>query len=420
MENNFPILEINLVITEIICSFAKNNQKLMAQIFSIIQSLCRSAIAGDRELVLHQIERLCDVYKLSGDDKAAAALKSILSNAEKEQNILPSRLAISQALGGENLLPSTPIPVDKETSAPILEVIFPSDTIVSEPFFDEKIKDAVESVVIEWKNYSVLLKMNATPSRSCLIYGEPGTGKTHLAKWMAKEIQLPIVLAKLESIVSSFLGTSARNIGNLFKFANRYNCVLLLDEFDAIAKLRNDPQEVGEVKRIVNSLLQCLDERDSIGFTIGITNHEQLLDPAIWRRFDVQIDIPKPSNKVIQELLKAFLPPLVFSESELKLMSWCLNGATGADVEKWVNWLKRMKIINEYKHENLISLMKRYILLNTGRISKNVKDALDGPNETLYEILTGSDADLKKKDIASILNITPSSLSKQMSKFKNV
>ncbi len=392
----------------------------MAQIFSIIQSLCRSAIAGDRELVLHQIERLCDVYKLSGDDKAAAALKSILSNAEKKQNILPSRLAISQALGGENLLPSTPIPVDKETSAPILDVIFPSDTIVSEPFFDEKIKDAVESVVIEWKNYSVLLKMNATPSRSCLIYGEPGTGKTHLAKWMAKEIQLPIVLAKLESIVSSFLGTSARNIGNLFKFANRYNCVLLLDEFDAIAKLRNDPQEVGEVKRIVNSLLQCLDERDSIGFTIGITNHEQLLDPAIWRRFDVQIDIPKPSNKVIQELLKAFLPPLVFSESELKLMSWCLNGATGADVEKWVNWLKRMKIINEYKHENLISLMKRYILLNTGRISKNVKDALDGPNEALYEILTGSDADLKKKDIASILNITPSSLSKQMSKFKNV
>lgn len=392
----------------------------MAQIFSIIQSLCRSAIMGDRELVLHQIGRLCDAYKLSGDDKAATALRSILSNAEKKQNIAPSQLAISQALGGECLVPSTPIPVDKETSAPILEVIFPSDTNVSEPFFDQRIKDAVESVVIEWKNYSTLLKMNATPSRSCLIYGDPGTGKTHLAKWMAKEIQLPIVQAKLESIVSSFLGTSARNIGNLFKFANRYNCVLLLDEFDAIAKLRNDPQEVGEVKRIVNTLLQCLDERDSVGFTIGITNHEQLLDPAIWRRFDVQLDIPKPSNKVILELLNAFLPPLVFSESELKFMSWCLNGATGADVEKWVNWLKRMKIINEYKNENLISLMKRYTLLNTGRISKNVKDALDGPNEALYEILIGSDTDLKKKDIALILNITPSTLSKQISKFKSL
>ncbi len=392
----------------------------MAQIFSIIQSLCRSAIARDRELVLHQVERLSDAYKLLGDDKAAASLKSILSSAIKRQDISSSKLSISKALGGENLLPSTPIPVDKETSAPILDVIFPADTTISQPFFDEKIKDAVNSIIIEWKNYSVLLEMNATPSRSCLIYGEPGTGKTHLAKWMAKEIQLPIVLAKLESIVSSFLGTSARNISNLFKFANRYNCVLLLDEFDAIAKLRNDPQEVGEVKRIVNTLLQCLDERDSIGFTIGITNHEQLLDPAIWRRFDVQLDIPKPSNQVIYELLNIFLPPLKFSEPELKFMTWCLNGSTGADVEKLVNWLKRMKIINEYRHENLISLMRRYILLNTGRISENVKKALDGPSEILYEILTGPDVEFKKKEVASILNITPSSLSKQMSKFKNI
>ena len=291
---------------------------------------------------------------------------------------------------------------------------------VEEPLFEEKIKEAVESVIVEWNNYGVLVEMNATPSRSCLIFGEPGTGKTHLARWMAKEIQLPIVMAKLDSIVSSFLGTSARNIGNLFKFANRYNCILLLDEFDAIAKLRNDPQEVGEVKRIVNSLLQCLDERNTIGFTIGITNHEQLLDPAIWRRFDVQIEIPKPSYKVVQELLQVFLRPLQFSETELKFMSWCLNGSTGADIEKWTNWLKRMHIINGDKQESLLSLMKRYILLNNGRISKKIKEVIEAPTDVLLEILTGSENDFKKKEVASLLNITPSSLSKQISKFKNV
>ena len=134
----------------------------------------------------------------------------------------------------------------------------------------------------------------------------------------------------------------------------------------------------------------------------------------------MQLDIPKPSNQVIYELLNIFLPPLKFSEPELKFMTWCLNGSTGADVEKLVNWLKRMKIINEYRHENLISLMRRYILLNTGRISENVKKALDGPSEILYEILTGPDVEFKKKEVASILNITPSSLSKQMSKFKNI
>lgn len=391
----------------------------MAKIFSIIQSLCRAALACDKELVAHQIERLSDAFLASGDEKAASSLKSMLNNAGKVVDLAPSILSVSNALKGEVLLPSTPIPVDKETSSPILEIIFPSEINLEEPLFDEKIKEAVESVVVEWNNYGVLVEMNATPSRSCLIFGEPGTGKTHLAKWMAKEIKLPIVMAKLDSIVSSFLGTSARNIGNLFKFANRYNCILLLDEFDAIAKLRNDPQEVGEVKRIVNSLLQCLDERNAIGFTIGITNHEQLLDPAIWRRFDVQIDIPKPSNRVVQELLKIFLRPLQFSETELKFMSWCLNGSTGADIEKWTNWLKRMKIINGDKQESLISLMKRYVLLNSGRISKNIKEVIDAPTEVLLELLTGSDNDFKKKEVASLLNITPSSLSKQISKLKN-
>ena len=391
----------------------------MVKFFSIIQSLCRSALSGDKELVLHQIERLSEAYIASGDDKAANSLKSMLAKARKTANLTPSHLSVSNALKGEPLLPTTPIPVDKETSSPILEVVFPSEIKVSEPLFDERIKEAVESIVVEWNNYGVLVEMNTTPSRSCLIFGEPGTGKTHLAKWMAKEIQLPIVIAKLDSIVSSFLGTSARNIGNLFKFANRYNCILLLDEFDAIAKLRNDPQEVGEVKRIVNSLLQCLDERNAIGFTIGITNHEQLLDPAIWRRFDVQIDIPRPSNRVVQELLQKFLYPLQFSETELKFMSWCLNGSTGSDIEKWTNWLKRMKIINGDKQESLISLMKRYVLLNSGRISKNIKEVIDAPTDVLLELLTGSDNDFKKKEVASLLNITPSSLSKQISKFKN-
>ena len=391
----------------------------MVKIFSIIQSLCRSALSGDRELVVHQIERLSEAYMTSGDVRAANSLKSMLTNARKTGNLIPSNLSVSNALKGEPLLPSTPIPVDKETSSPILDVIFPSEINVSEPLFDERIKEAVESVVVEWKNYGVLVEMNATPSRSCLIFGEPGTGKTHLAKWMAKEIQLPIVIAKLDSIVSSFLGTSARNIGNLFKFANRYNCILLLDEFDAIAKLRNDPQEVGEVKRIVNSLLQCLDDRNDIGFTIGITNHEQLLDPAIWRRFDVQLDIPRPSNRVVQELLQIFLNPLQFSETELKFMSWCLSDSTGADIEKWTNWLKRMKIINGDKQESLVSLMKRYVLLNSGRISKNIKEVIDAPNDVLLEELTGADNDFKKKEVASLFNITPSSLSKQISKLKN-
>ena len=388
----------------------------MVPYFNIIQTLCRAAGAEDHENVEYNIQRLADAYKKDGFDKEAKTLEKILKMAQKSKPMVSATISASAALEGEELTIKTPVPVDKETSAAILEVIFDDGLPQEEPVFNNQIKEAVDSVVLEWTNYTKLVQMNATPSRSCLIYGEPGTGKTHLAKWIAKRVGLPVVLAKLDGIVSSFLGTSSRNISNLFKFANRYKCVLLLDEFDAIAKLRDDPQEVGEVKRIVNTLLQCLDERNEMGFTIGVTNHEQLLDPAIWRRFDVQIEIPKPSSQVIPTLIKKFITPLEYNEAEIVFLGWCLQGATGADVQKMANWLKRMSIIPEYKNQSLIRLMQRYVLLNTGRVSKLVKDALEKPVDEMVRNILKDNPNLKQKNLAEMFNLAPSSISKMKKK----
>ncbi|MCR5711054.1 MAG: AAA family ATPase [Prevotella sp.] len=384
----------------------------MVPYFNIIQTLCRAAGSDDKENVEYNIQRLVDAYKKDGHEKEAKTLEKILKSSQKVKPMVSATISASSALEGEILTEKTPVPVDKETAAPILEVIFDNGLPQEEPLFNDQIKEAVGSVVLEWTNYSKLVKMNATPSRSCLIYGDPGTGKTHLAKWIAKRVGLPVVLAKLDGIVSSFLGTSSRNISNLFKFANRYKCVLLLDEFDAIAKLRDDPQEVGEVKRIVNTLLQCLDDRDEVGFTIGVTNHEQLLDPAIWRRFDVQIEIPKPSDGVLPVLIKKFVKPLEYNEAEVQFLSWCLQGATGADVQKMANWLKRMSIIPEYKNQSLVRLMQRYVLLNTGRVSKMVKEALDKPLDEMVRNILNDNPTLKQKDLAEMFNLAPSSISK--------
>ena len=384
----------------------------MTPYFNIIQTLCRAAGSDDKENVEYNIQRLADAYRKDGLEKEAKTLEKILKLQQQAKPMVAASISASSALEGEVLTPKTPVPVDKETSAAILEVIFDDGLPQDEPMFNDQIKEAVDSVVLEWTNYTKLVKMNATPSRSCLIYGEPGKGKTHLAKWIAKRVGLPVVLAKLDGIVSSFLGTSSRNISNLFKFANRYKCVLLLDEFDAIAKLRDDPQEVGEVKRIVNTLLQCLDDRDEVGFTIGVTNHEQLLDPAIWRRFDVQIEIPKPSQGVVPMLVKKFVKPLEYSEAEVQFLSWCLQGATGADVQKMANWLKRMSIIPEYKNQSLVRLMQRYVLLNTGRVSKMVKEALDKPLDEMVRNILNDNPTLKQKDLAEVFNLAPSSISK--------
>lgn len=387
--------------------------------FSIIQALCRVAVNYDRTVAIHQVNRLIEAYTKQGYEKEAASLKSLLEHAQNHQTLSPMQLTASKIVAGEPLPKNISVPVDRETSAPILEVIYPEDLPENPPIFDDEIREAVSSVILEWHNYEALQEVNASPSRSCLIYGLPGTGKTHLAKWMARQVGLPVVVAKLDGIVSSFLGTSSRNIGNLFTFANRYQCVLLLDEFDAIAKLRNDPQEVGEVKRIVNTLLQCLDERDQVGFTIGITNHEQLLDPAIWRRFDVQVEIPKPSQKIVPDLIRQFLSPMEVSEPDILFLSWCMQGASGADLQKLANWLKRMRILKEYQDDNLITLMRRYALLNTERICEPVKTALEGGYEQIYASLKESGVDLRQKDIAAVFSMSPSSLSKQISKHNN-
>jgi SpoVK/Ycf46/Vps4 family AAA+-type ATPase len=195
-----------------------------------------------------------------------------------------------------------------------------------------------------------------------------------LALWIAKQIGMPVVMARLDGLVSSFLGTSSRNIGNLFSFAARYRCILLLDEFDAIAKLRDDPQEVGEIKRVVNTLLQNLDTRGKMGFTIGVTNHEKLLDPAIWRRFDIQIEIPKPDIQTVPALLEKFLNPVKLSETEIQFLSWVIEGLSGADIQSLAKWIKKSRVFEP--EESIVITIRKFAVLNGGRVENHKKDIL--------------------------------------------
>lgn len=391
----------------------------MIRYFSIIQALSRSALANPNEAILHQVNRLKDILEKDGHTKEAKSLEGLLSSSQAGIDMSPSKIKKSfVAIGGEELTSKTTIPVDKETSTPLAEIFFPEDLPTEAPLLNENIQSAIQSIVNEWMKFDQLLKINATPASSCLIYGAPGTGKTHLAKWIARQIGLPVVLARLEGLMSSYLGTTSRNIGNLFAFANRYKCVLLLDEFDAIAKLRNDPQEVGEVKRVVNTLLQSLDSRHENGFTIGVTNHESLLDPAIWRRFDIQIEIPKPSPEVMVHLLKKFLNPLEFSESEVKFLAWCLEGSSGADAGMLSKWLKRAFVLE--KESSIVEVMKQFALLNSGRVNSIKRNIMLHNDEDFITMLSNDKIySFKQKDIAPLFGMTPSSLSKQLSKFKD-
>jgi AAA+ superfamily predicted ATPase len=389
--------------------------------FPIIQALCRSALADPTPAIRKHVERLRDALAKEGETKQVATLSSLLTAAERNKDMAPSRLEQSRApISGEILTKNTPLPVDRETTAPLAEIIFPSQIRPESPLFNDTVSQAVRTIIEDWQNFEALSEMEVQPAKTCLIYGAPGTGKTRLAMWIAQQMDLPLVLVKLDGLVSSFLGTTARNIGNLFTFANRYRCLLLLDEFDAIAKLRDDPQEVGEIKRVVNALLQNLDSRRDVGFTIGITNHPKLLDPAVWRRFEIQLEIPKPDFEMRQTIARHFIVPLNAPASHLKLIAWFTEGTTGAEIESLVRTYKRAMALPAQDRRGLIETLQQFATLNGARIEQMRRTLLFGDPDTFLKIIS-EDTQLKfsQEEIGEITGWHKSTVSRKLSRLKS-
>ncbi len=193
-------------------------------------------------------------------------------------------------------------PVDNDSRLDMVEVTMSNDLkeeIVLPKLTQTKIDNYVNSLQARDK----FMNLGIDIPESLLLYGPPGCGKTSIAHYIAQKTGLPLVTAKLDGMISSLLGSTAKNIRKIFNYAQERPCILFLDEFDAIAKARDDGHEVGELKRVVNSLLQNIDKFNSDSILIAATNHEKLLDPAVWSRFSNIIEIPKPSKVEIEELV---------------------------------------------------------------------------------------------------------------------
>ncbi|WP_145148717.1 AAA family ATPase [Paenibacillus xylanexedens] len=189
-----------------------------------------------------------------------------------------------------------------------------------------------------------------------VMFGPPGTGKTLTASHLAERLDLPLVLVRLDAIIHSHLGETGSNVRKLFEYARMNPCVLFLDEFDAIGRTRESNDEVKEMARVVNTLLQCLDEFDGDSILVAATNLETQLDHAIWRRFDTKMTYGMPDDTsrrlYISKLVGAF-------EQESQLEDYIcerLAGCSYADVEQIVLKAKRKAIIaSSALHKQLVS-----------------------------------------------------------------
>lgn len=198
------------------------------------------------------------------------------------------------------------IPKDRERSLPLLEVREPlrdlKDIVVS----DEN-KSILEEVIFEYSRSEVLASHGLKPISKLLFCGPPGCGKTLAGEVLASELSLEFVIVRFDAVVSSFLGETSSNLRKVFTFLEGGCFVGLFDEFDAIGKERNDPSEHGELKRVVNSFLQMMDGYRGKSILIAATNHEGLLDKALWRRFDEVLLFEPPNLEQIKQLFNVKL-----------------------------------------------------------------------------------------------------------------
>jgi len=204
---------------------------------------------------------------------------------------------------------SLPIPRDTEKGFPLLEIQhFEQD-------FDSLIlstdtKDQLERIIREFKDTDILATYNLSYKKKILLCGKPGTGKTFSAQIISSVLNIPLVYIRFDAIISSYLGETAGNLRKVFDFIENGIWIVLFDEFDIIGKNRDDNYEHGELKRVVNNFLQMLDNFKGDSILFAATNHQNILDSAIWRRFDAVIYYELPDEATRQYLFERYLRPI--------------------------------------------------------------------------------------------------------------
>lgn len=162
-------------------------------------------------------------------------------------------------------------------------------------------RTAVEELIEEQQRASVLRSHSLEPRHSALLVGPPGNGKTSLAEAVAEALAVPFFVVRYEAMIGSFLGETASRLKRVFDYARTTPCLLFFDEFDAVGKERGDVHETGEIKRVVTSLLMQIDDLPSYVVIVAATNHAELLDRAVWRRFQLRLTLPAPNLKELAQ-----------------------------------------------------------------------------------------------------------------------
>jgi SpoVK/Ycf46/Vps4 family AAA+-type ATPase len=279
----------------------------------LLLNLVKSGVNGERELFTRTVEAI------------------IAEERAKSHHVLADSLAQAAQ---QHKSPSMSLQVRLKSPTAELLLERQPDVAFSDLVLPVAVQNVALQLVEEQQRADLLRSYNLEPRSRVLLTGPPGNGKTSLAEAIATALCVPFFVVRYEKIVNSYLGETAKRIEEVFQYARMRQCVLFFDEFDALGKERDDRQESGEIKRVLNSLLLEVDRLPSYVILIAATNHPELLDRAVWRRFHIRTALPLPDKKQILrwfDLLAVRHPELAVTKA--KRSSSQLVGASFSELK---------------------------------------------------------------------------------------
>ncbi len=302
--------------------------------------LARLGLAGKPDDVQAYVKRIAK--KLGKSDESLT--KSLVA-------LLADRPLAAGAMRDMNV---SSVPVDSNSRLALLRQEWPTQLNIS-PILQQDVSLQLNQIISERINLKSLGEAGLSPTRTVLFSGPPGVGKTMSARWIANTLRKPLLILDLATVMSSYLGKTGTNIRAVLDYAKGVECVLLLDELDAIAKKRDDQSDVGELKRLVTVLLQEIDEWPSSNLLVAATNHAELLDPAVWRRFDDVVFFPLPDRELRAEVIRmAFSDDAAVIEPQMNMLVDLWEGKSSSDIARSANWMRRRAVIAQVSLEDAL------------------------------------------------------------------
>ena len=316
--------------------------------------LARLASNGGADDVRLFVAKLVRKYRVSQPDLAATLDESL------HRSRATSGRGSSVLRRGHTAEPAAPLgqaPIDRDSQLSLIRV-FDDIAGLEAPLLPDPVRAQIEAVLHERLNATRLAARGLRATRSLAFVGPPGVGKTLTARWVAAQLGKPLWVLDLAAVMSSLLGRTGHNVRSVLDYAKERHAVLLLDEFDAIAKRRGDDTDVGELKRVVTVMLQEIESWPDDSLLMAATNHPELVDPALWRRFDAVVRLPNPDRANIGQAIKRFLADdgHVF-ENYIDAMAAIFAGQSLSEVERAIGQMRRRLALSTVRPRELVKAL---------------------------------------------------------------